>query len=190
MTTDQDSVIAIKALLAEKIILLPTDTVWSMACLPEAEQAMPQMLELKRAKGAENFELLFYSPAQLKQYCPTLHPRLDTLLAYFERPLTMALPDMQGLPAVVYNEAGLVNVRVVRQPLLQRLIRAVRQPLVTTVASIDDAHYPEHFGAISSSFLQAADYIMKIRQREISRRGQLSVKVTLDAVGELVFLRE
>ncbi|HKK77679.1 MAG TPA: Sua5/YciO/YrdC/YwlC family protein [Saprospiraceae bacterium] len=182
--------IAIKALLAEKIILFPTDTVWSMACLPAADQALWQILELKREKRAENFELLFYSLDQLRQYCPRLHPRLDTLLAFHERPLTVALANLQGLPEALYNHQGLVNIRVVKQRLSQQLIRAVEQPLVSTPASVNEDQYPRNFGAIPSNFLQTADYIMKIRQRDVMEEDQLSVKVRLNAQGELIFLRE
>lgn len=182
--------IAVKALLAEKIILFPTDTVWSMACLAEAEQALQQILALKREKRPENFELLFYSLDQLRTYCRDLHPRLDTLLVFHERPLTIALPGLRGLPAMLYNKQGLVNVRVVKQGLSRQLIRAVQQPLVASVAGVDEERYPRNFGAIPSNFLQAADYIMKIRQRDVLEEDQLSVKVALDAQGELVFLRE
>lgn len=182
--------IAIKALLAEKILLFPSDTVWSMACLPGAKQALKQILELKREKRAENFELLFDSLDQLRRYCPQLHPRLDTLLAYHQRPLTIAIPHLEGFPALVYNDQGLVNVRVVQQRLSQQLIQGIQQPLITTVASTEEEKYPRNFGAIPSNFLQTADYIMKIRQRDVLEEDQLSVKVRLDSQGELIFLRE
>lgn len=182
--------IAVKALLAEKIILFPTDTVWSLACLPDADQALRQILELKREKRAKNFEILFYSMDQLRSYCPNLHPRLDTLLVYHERPLTITLPGVQGLPDILYNERGEANVRVVQRGLSRQLIRGVQQPLITSAAGVNEDQYPRNFGAIPSNFLQSVDYIMKIRQRDVLEEDQLSVKVTLDAQGELVFLRE
>lgn len=182
--------VAIKALLAEKIILFPTDTVWSLACLPYAYEAAEQILELKREKKAENFEVLFDSLARLKEYCPALHPKIDTLLSYHERPLTITITNPVGLPEVVYNSKRQVNVRISRSNLSRQLIRAARTPLLTTTASIDEQHYPKNFGAIPSNFLQSADYIMKIRQRDVHEEDQLSVKITMDEKGELVFLRE
>lgn len=182
--------IAVKALLAEKIILFPTDTVWSLACLPHAEEAVQQILELKREKKAENFEILFDSLDHLKQYCPTLHPKIDTLLSFHQRPLTIAIPDLIGLPEVVYNRQGLVNIRVTLNSLSRQLIRAAGMPILTSIAGVDDRAYPKNFGSIPSNFLQSADYIMKIRQRDVLDEDELSVKIRLDEQGELVFLRD
>lgn len=182
--------VAVKALLAEKTILFPTDTVWSIGCLPYALDALQQISTLKRTIEAENFEVLFDSITQLKLFCPNLHPKLETLLSFHERPLTLLIDRVQGLPTDVYDFYGQVNVRVVQDDLTKQLIREVEQPIISAPAAPNELAYPKNFGAIPSDFLQGADYIMKIRQRDVRENDQLSVRVRLDEYENLVFLRD
>jgi L-threonylcarbamoyladenylate synthase len=182
--------VAVKALLAEKTILFPTDTVWSIGCLPLAVDALQQISTLKREIRAENFEVLFDSIAQLKLYCPFLHPKLETLLSFHKRPLTLLVDQIEGLPTEVYDFYGQVNVRVVQDDLGRQLIGEVDQPIITMPAGNDEQDYPRNFGAIPSDFLQGVDYIMKIRQRDVREQDELSVKVRIDKQENLIFLRD
>lgn len=182
--------VAVKALLAEKTILFPTDTVWSIGCLPYALDALQQITSLKRTTKAENFEVLFDSIAQLKLFCPHLHPKLETLLSFHQRPLTMLLDQVKGLPTDVYDFYGQVNVRVVQDELSRQLIQSVAQPIISIPACHDNQAFPSNFGAIPSNFLQGVDYIMKIRHRDIRENDQLAVHVRIDEQENLIFLRD
>lgn len=182
--------VAVKALLAEKTILFPTDTVWSIGCLPYALDALQQISTLKRTIKAENFEVLFDSIDQLKLFCPHLHPKLETLLSFHTRPLTMLLNNVNGLPTDVYDFYGQVNVRVVQDDLSKQLIKEAEQPIISIPASNEKNAYPHNFGAIPSDFLQGVDYIMKIRQRDVRENDQLAVQVRIDEQENLIFLRD
>lgn len=182
--------VAVKALLAEKTILFPTDTVWSIGCLPYALDALQQISTLKRTIKAENFEVLFDSIDQLKLFCPHLHPKLETLLSFHTRPLTMLLNNVNGLPTDVYDFYGQVNVRVVQDDLSKQLIKEAEQPIISIPASNEKNDYPHNFGAIPSDFLQGVDYIMKIRQRDVRENDQLAVQVRIDEQENLIFLRD
>lgn len=181
--------VAVKALLAEKTILFPTDTVWSIGCLPYALEALQQITSLKRTIKAENFEVLFDSIAQLKLFCPYLHPKLETLLSFHNRPLTMLLDQVKGLPTDVYDFYGQVNARVVQDDLTRQLIQEVGQPIISIPACHDKEDYPSNFGSIPSDLLQGVDYIMKIRHRDIHQNDQLAVQVRMDEQENLIFIR-
>lgn len=183
--------VAVKALRAEKLVLFPTDTVWSLGCVPSAEPALDQITSLKRTQDPENFEILFESVEQLKHYFPALHPRLETLLSFHRRPLTLQLPGGRPLPQRLFDVQGEVAVRVVQDPLCAALIRTVGEPLVSSVAGIGEDPLPTHLGVIRSDFLQGVDYVLKLQEHFIPQsENQLSVKVRLDKKGNLVFLRD
>ena len=190
MANNYESEVAVKALLAEKTILFPTDTVWSVGCLPYATSALSQMLHLKRSTKAENFEVLFNSITQIKRFVPFLHPRLETLLAFHLRPLTMLVDGALGLPKELSNEEGLTAIRLVQDELSIQLIEEVESPIISIAANPEGAPFPNGFGSIRSDFLQGVDYIMKIRQKDLLTQAQLSVMVKLDEHENLIFLRE
>ena len=182
--------VAIKALLAEKIILFPTDTVWSIGCLPFASETLPQLVQLKRSGDPENFEVLFDSIDRLKIYVPMLHPKIETLFAYHRRPLTIAIRNVEGLPPMVYNKERRVAIRIVQDPACRHIIKEVDMPIISASACSVDEAYPINFGSIRSDIIQGVDYMMKIRQRDLNAQAQLSVKMQLDEQDEFVFLRE
>ena len=183
--------VAVKALLADKLVLLPTDTVWSLACLPEADQSITQMSLLKRNEQAENFEVLFESIAQLKSFVPSLPPKLETLLSFHRRPLTLLLDGAQFLPAKIYDAQQRVAVRIVQDPICSSLIKVLRQPLISAIAATKTDALPTHLGVVRSDFLQGVDYVLKLEEQfQVHHEEGLSVKVRMDEYGELDFIRE
>jgi len=182
--------VAIKALLAEKTILFPTDTVWSVGCLPYAKTALEQMIQLKPVFSGDQFEILFDSVDRLKMFVPFLHPKFQTLFAFHQRPLTVVINNARGFPQQVYNQHKQISIRIVQDPLCRHLIKEVDAPIITMPAASSNDNFPANFGAIRSDFLQGVDYVMKIRQRDLLEQAQLSVKVTLDGQEDFIFLRD
>jgi len=189
MVHDYDIEVAVKALRAEKLILFPTDTVWSVGCLASSAEAVQRVQQVKRSDSSEDFELLLDSLQMLKGYIPDLHPRLETLLTYHTRPLTI---EFNGF--TVYPVAGLpsdtpTGIRIVQDAFDLALIEELQEPLYVCSAHVKGDEVPQNFGAISTDILMNVDYVCKYRQSEKSK-DQLSVKVVLSDREELVFLRE
>ncbi|MEL6865695.1 MAG: L-threonylcarbamoyladenylate synthase [Bacteroidota bacterium] len=170
------------------IILYPTDTVWGLGCDACNESAVNRLFDLKQRERAKSFVLLVDSLEMLRDYVEEVHPRIDTLLHYHQRPLTVVYPRAKNLPKGVVAPDGSIGIRIVQDDFCRRLIQDFGRPLVATSANISDQPFSGCFGNVSSAIITHADYVVKYRQHE-KNTSEPSVMVKVDEDGELVFLR-
>jgi len=179
-----------KILSSGGLVLLPTDTLWSVVCLTSHSTSLNRLIQLKRQKQADNFELLVNSIEMLKRYVTHLHPRLETLLAYHLRPLTMVFDNPSNLSANLLNSNGHIHIRLVQDPFCSALLKQLNEPLISAFAHIEQSIPPINFGAISSEIIQGVDYVVKYRQND-KGIDELPVMVKLlEDQEELEFIRE
>lgn len=179
----------LSALEAGKMILYPTDTVWGLGCDATNEEAVARLLAFKDRPAGTGLVCLVNSIEMLQRYVTTVHPRLQTLLDFHTRPLTMIYPDVDGLAAGVLATDGSCAIRVTRDEYCKALIARFDRPLVSTSANLKAEPYPTHFGSISSEVLAAADHVVKYRQRD-KNFGEPSVIARWTEQNELEPVRE
>jgi L-threonylcarbamoyladenylate synthase len=190
MTQNYDTANALLTLSQGGLILFPTDTTWSIGCDALNPQALKKLLHLHQQKNTSPVELLVNSIGMIKSYVAHLHPRVETLLVFHTRPLTLLLEHARRLPAEALHPDGSVAMRLTQDEFTRLLVGQFGQPIATTPACVEGQPYPTHFGAISSTILQGVDHVSKFRQHD-KNQGELSVMVKLsDGDEELVFLRE
>jgi L-threonylcarbamoyladenylate synthase len=167
-------------------ILLPTDTIWGIACDATNAEAVEKVHELKRNRP---FVLLVSSIEMLKDYVQQVHPRIETLLLFHQRPLTIIYENAKNLPTNAYGDDGSVAIRITHDPFCQSLIESFGKPIVATSANISGDPLPNHFGEISSAVIIGVDYVVKYRTMD-KDMNEPSVIAKLDENEELVFFRE
>lgn len=177
---------ATEALRTGGLILYPTDTIWSIGCDATDPVAIERICNLRGHRSTDDFELLFDSFELLRRHVGPIHPRLETLLAYHVRPLTVLFDQPRRLPERLGRR---IAARLAQDELCRTLITAYGAPLVATAASLHGQPYPINFGAVSSQVIEGVDYVFKHRQQEKSN-GEPSVMVRLSERDELEFLRE
>ncbi len=170
------------------LILYPTDTIWGIGCDATNADAVNRVYELKQRDKSKSFVLLANSLEMVKKYVVDLHPRIDTLLHFHVRPLTVVYDQARNLPNNVTAADGSIAIRIVQDSFCQKLIAKLGRPLVSTSANISNEPFPTHFGSISSAVIRGVDYVVKYRQHE-RPDTQPSVVVRFDKDGELIFLR-
>jgi L-threonylcarbamoyladenylate synthase len=186
----RDDISELKALLEKGgVICYPTDTIWGVGCDALNDAAVARVSEIKGGSPEKGYILLVSDIEMLKRYVPQVHPRIETLLSFHERPLTILYERSTGLPASIKGPDGSVAIRVATDEFCQLLIRSFGRPILSTAASKWDEAYPPTFGAISSEILGAVDYVVKHR-REDKEPGEPSPIAKLDRHKELEFLRE
>lgn len=173
----------------EGLLLLPTDALWSIACLADDPVAVERLRRIKKRQQKMQMEILFSSLEMLKKHAPHLHPRLETLLSFHLRPLTILTAAGPEIRSNSLQPDGRMAARVVRDQYCLSLIRMVGRPLATTTAHFDGSPYPDHFGRIRSDIIEAVDYVAKYRPRE-AVTGRPTIMVQLDRNEELEFLRD
>ena len=189
-TSDRDNFEEIVRILEDDgIILYPTDTIWGLGCDATNPVAIERVYNLKERDRSKPFVLLVDSVEMLKEYVESVHPRLETLMVYHTRPLTVIYDKAKNLPHNAVGPGGSVAIRIAMDPFCQELIRAVGKPLVATSANISNEPFPAIFGEISSQVIKGVDYIANHRRNDKSPK-EPSVIVKYDKKGDLIFLRD
>jgi L-threonylcarbamoyladenylate synthase len=171
------------------ILLYPTDTIWSIGCDATNPQAIEKVYHIKQKTNGKGCEILVDSLPMLRNYIAHLHPKLETLLVYHTRPLTVMFDKPRNLPANALAPDGTVAIQVVQDEFCRSLINALGKPLLAAFASTHEGTFPVNFGAISSEIIEQVDFVVKYRQHEKALH-EPAVMVKLTRRDELVFLRE
>jgi len=173
------------------LILYPTDTIWGIGCDATDAEAVERTYALKGRDRTKPLIVLVSSIEMLKNYVRQVHPRLETLLLYHVRPLTIIYKNAMNLPKNVTAPDGSIAIRIPQDKFCKALIETFGKPLIATSANLSREPYPGNFGEISSAIIQGVDKVVKYRQGD-KALGEPSViaKLSDPLKGELVFLRE
>jgi L-threonylcarbamoyladenylate synthase len=179
----------IRVLASGGTMLYPTDTIWGIGCDATNEAAVQKIYDLKQRHKGKGFVILVSDIAMLRTYVRQVHPRIDTLLAYHTRPLTVVYDKSKNLPDNVTAPDSSIAIRVTNDPFCRELISTFGKPLVATSANVSDKGFPHHFGEISSEIIEGVDYVVKYRQSDKGKH-EPSVIVRMGEGEELDFVRE
>ncbi len=168
-------------------IIYPTDTIWGIGCDPFNESAVGNLFYLKKRPRDKPLLLLVDSIAMLKKYVK-IHPRVETLLVYHKKPLTIIYKADKRIPDYLTSKNHTVGIRVVLDEFCKEAIKKFGKPITSTSANFSGSPFPINFNEIQSSFLDVADYVVKYKQSDVTN-GSPSVIATFDREGELSFLR-
>ena len=171
------------------VILYPTDTIWGIGCDATNAAAVEKVYRLKDRPSGKGFVLLVDSVNMLRQFVSHVHPRIDTLLMYHTRPLTVVYDKGVNLAKNVTAPDGSVAIRLATDSFCKALIRALGKPIVATSANMSGQPFAKNFGEISSDVLERVDFVVKFRQEQRDT-GEPSVIVRLNEAEELEFIRE
>jgi L-threonylcarbamoyladenylate synthase len=172
------------------VILLPTDTIWGLSADITDDSAIEKIISIKKRVPEKGFICLVDSLEMLKTYVGKLHPRIETLLHYHHRPLTV-IYDAPILPVskhICAND-GSIAIRIVQDPFCANLIKLFGKPIVSTSANVSGSPFPTGFGSISSEILQQVDFVVRYKQHT-KETVMPSTIVRLSNDEELDFIRE
>ena len=123
------------------IILHPNDTVWGLACNAFNEASVERLRQIKKRPVKKPFILLASSLEMVRRYVTYIHPRLETLLQYHQRPLTVIYEQVCDLPEYLLTAEKAAAIRVSLDPFTQSLINKLGNPLISTSANFTAEPY-------------------------------------------------
>jgi L-threonylcarbamoyladenylate synthase len=179
---------AASALKEGRIVLIQTQTVWSLICLLDDEKSIGRLLSFKRDNFHFNYECLVNSIEQFKQYVPDLSPRVETLLSFHSRPLSILLTS-DNLPQTITKLSSKIAFRMDNSVGINTIIQLVNQGLWATPAFIGAEIKGNAFDLINESAKTLADEIVQLKNIK-NITGEEAVLVELDEEDNLAFLRE
>ncbi len=185
MNTEIQQIIPV--LQADGLIILPTDTVWCLACNALNENALARMFAIRARES--DFALLVDNYARLQPHVARIHPKATAIIDYHDRPLTIIYEQVRGLPEATLGEKDSIGIQITKDGFCKSLIKELDAPLAIMAAHYPDEPRPQNFSEINTKLLQAADYVVKYRREEIEKYD-LPTMLRIKKDGELVFLRK
>jgi L-threonylcarbamoyladenylate synthase len=118
------------------VICYPTDTIYGLGCLPNREDALERIFELKGRPAQKGVLVLIPGHAWVKELCSEVPAAFGELARFWPGPVTFLMPAKPDLPLLVRGDRNLVGIRYPDSPYLERLMGAIPGPLVSTSANV------------------------------------------------------
>lgn len=170
-------------------LLHPTDTIWGLAAAVFSRKGVESIYRLKGKPQTDPLILLVADFKMLQQYVLNIPPRIETLLDYVERPLTLIYPKVSMLPEYLIHEDGSVAFRITHKKELSDLIRSLNQPIISTSANMYQEAYATSYFEIDERLKENVDLIYYPPYELELEFNQPSVIASFDENGELYFIR-
>lgn len=174
------------AVRAGRLVAVPTETVYGVACALDSA-ALERLLDAKRRPAAKGITLLLDDLDQAAPLVP-LHEAARRLAARFwPGPLTLVLPLLAGveLPESLTGGRPSVGIRIPDNPVTRSLARALG-PLPTSSANISGEADATTAAAVVAAF---GDAIAVVLDDGPSPGGVPSTVVAIDETGDWQVLR-
>ena len=175
---------ALEALLSGEVVVMPTDTVYGLACLPSLSSAVSRVFDLKGRPEDKGLPILGANSEILADVAAFDGRSVDLARRFWPGPLTLVLPRADGFTYFLGEDSSAsVAVRVPQDEVALELLSAAG-PLAVTSANLS-GHPPATtveeaeaiFGSDVSAYVDGGE-----------SRGVPSTIVSL--LGDLVVLRE
>lgn len=176
----------IKILDEGKVILYPTDTIWGLGCDAHNLEAILRIYDIKKREKDKPLIILVSDLDMLKKYVLDVHPRIETLLLYHDRPLTLIYNNGINLPEILLKN-GSIAIRIIKEDVIAKLIKEFGRPIVSTSANIAGHPFEGSYEDIEQEVKDAVHYALKYGRNKLV--GQPSVIATFNKNGKLKFLR-
>ena len=124
-----------ESLLNDGVIIIPTDTVYGLACLSNSSVAIDRIYEMKKRNKDKELPIIVNSYKMLTDVISVDVELVKKLSKYFPGPLTLVC---KRNPSFDYFDAETVAVRMLDVPLVNKIIESVNTPLCLTSANISN----------------------------------------------------
>jgi L-threonylcarbamoyladenylate synthase len=134
------------------IAVLPTDTVYGVACNPQSAAAIARIYELKQRPPHKPAALMFFSLQAALAALTELGPRTrKALMSLLPGPVTLLLPD---------GDAGTLGLRVPRLTGLLSALGSVDAPALQSSANFSGQPAPRRLADVPASLREGADLVL------------------------------
>jgi L-threonylcarbamoyladenylate synthase len=170
------------------LVLLPTANLWQVVSAYPSQSALSRQLDLCPPGSTSRIELLFPDLEMVRTYFPRLHPKLETLLSFHRRPLTVLVEPYPTAPPELIGPDGRMAIRLIQDSFCYQIAEDLDQPLVATFArGLGSPFYPLSFGRVRSDVIKGVDYVVRRRQKDLIAEAP-AVTIHLDERDEVVFV--
>ena len=149
---------AADVLLSGGVIAYPTEGVYGLGCLPDDEDAILQLLRLKRRDPRKGLILIAADRTQLDDWIEpdgSALPKADAA-----QPTTWIAPAKSHVSPLVRGQHAGIAVRLTTNPTAAAICNAVASPIVSTSANVAGMPVARNRYVLRKQFGDAVDYIV------------------------------
>lgn len=169
--------LSVQSLLAGKLLLYPTDTVWGIGCDATDSKAVAKVFELKRREESKSLVILVASLEMLEEYISTVPDEVLEILKQKKKPTTIIYKQPKGLAKNTIASDDTVAIRIPKHKFCQKLIQKLGKPIVSTSANISGEPTPKAFTEISQAILDGVDYIVNLEREKIASKSSTILRI-------------
>jgi len=189
MNCDIDIRNALEALKNGGVILYPTDTIWGIGCDATNEAAVRRIYQIKQREDSKSMLCLVDSANRIQRYFRTVPEVAWDLIDCATQPLTVILPEANGVAPSLKAEDGSLGIRVTSEEFSRQLCYRLQRPLVSTSANLSGLPTARYFKEIDPKIISQMDYVVQFRRGDTSPHKPSSIiKIGLD--GEVTIIRK
>lgn len=175
---------ALESLLSGGVVVMPTDTVYGLACLPSLSSAVSRVFDLKGRPDGKALPVLGADAEALANVAAFEDRSVELARRFWPGPLTMVLPRAEGFTYYLGDEeSDSVAVRVPQNEIALELLSAAG-PLAVTSANLSG--HPPATTVEEAAAVFGSEVPVYVDGGE--SRGVPSTIVSL--MGDLIVLRE
>jgi tRNA threonylcarbamoyl adenosine modification protein (Sua5/YciO/YrdC/YwlC family) len=121
------------------VIAIPTDTTYSLACLPDNRTAVNKLMALRRLDPKKPLALVFRDIKHISEYAMVDDLQYRIIKRYLPGPYCFILESKRSLPRIIGDKRKRIGVRVPDHGVAQGIIDQVNRPLIVTSAVDPDS---------------------------------------------------
>lgn len=176
------------ALKSGGLIVYPTDTIWGIGCDATNFEAIQRIYRLKQREASKSMICLVSDFKMLENYVEEIPEVAYDILKYANNPTTIIYDKPIRVANNLVAADNTLAIRVVRDPFCQKVINALKRPIVSTSANISGEESPKSFAQISPAILEGVDYVVNLHRTK--KTGQASSIIKLSNDGTVKVIRQ
>ena len=154
-----------ECLVGDGVALIPTDTVYGLACNPESETALRRVYELKGRPPLKPAAVMFFALASALESLGQLGPRTHAALrALLPGPVTLLLANSAGRFPLACDPSGarsdLLGLRIPALDGPLGALAAVSVPAAQSSANLSGGSDPGSLGDVPAELRQGVDLVL------------------------------
>lgn len=164
--TPEDATRLDECLAGDGIAVIPTDTVYGLACNPESESALQRVYELKQRPSTKPAAVMFFALEPVFQSLTELGPRTRAALeALLPGPVTLLLPNPERRFLLACDPLGagsaLLGLRVPAFTGRLAALAAIRLPAAQSSANFSGGPDPKRLADVPVELRDSADLVLE-----------------------------
>lgn len=162
---EQDAARVQECLTGDGVAVLPTDTVYGLACNPERERAVERLYELKQRPPVRPAAVMFFALEAAMRVLPELGPRTRAaMVALLPGPVTLLVPNPAGRFPLACGpdgrRSGPLGIRVPSLDGPLAALRSVSVPALQSSANLSGDGEARRLADVPQALLDGADLVL------------------------------